>query len=439
MVENIENGKEDYTWDLIHSDFVKHMREKPHLTPSGRLKTREKIDYRRVIENASRSMIRFKKPERLIKMIVRVITEQVGVTHAGVLLFKEKKSSFVLIDSKGEIGKKMPVGFIRLPETNPLIKIFTNRKAIILDERGVLSQANMKLILKDKELMKKNPEIRNRINEVKSQMTLLSADICIPAYFKRKLLGVLVLGPKISGRKFDSNEIGFFVTLANDAAMAITNAQLIESLQEKIREIERLYESERRLFLHTSIALAAAIDARDPYTAGHTERVTHYSLSITDELVGDLDVKDYEKFKEKLHIAALLHDIGKIGIQDSVLNKNRALTKAEQQIVMKHPQIGATILQPIRELGDIIDAVRYHQEKYDGTGYPRGLKGEDIPLLARIISVADTFDAMTTDRPYRRKRKVKEAVREIVKNSGSQFDPKIADAFLRAYEKGNIV
>ena len=440
MVEKTnDDNKQSYTWKALHGDLVDHIQVRPHFTPSGRLRSKDKIDYRQVIEDASRSMIRFKKPERLIKMIVRVITEQVGVDHAGVLLFKENKNSYVLIDSKGEVGKKIPVGFIRIPQQNPLISIFAKRKTLLLDERGVLSYGNLKQILKDKQLLKNDKALKQDINNLRKEMELLGADICIPAYIKRRLLGILVLGPKMSGKKFDSDEIGFFVTLANDAAMAISNAQLIESLQDKLAQIETLYDEQKRLFIHTSIALAAAIDARDPYTAGHTERVTNYALSILDELHKTNELPDFNSFKGNLHIAALLHDIGKIGIRDNILNKTGKLTKEEQEIIKKHAEIGAAILQPIRELGNIIEAVRYHQEKYDGSGYPEGLKGENIPLMARIISVADTFDAMTTDRPYRKKRNIPEAVVEIKNQSGKQFDPVLCKAFLSAYENGTII
>ncbi len=442
MVEN--NGEERrHTWRGFHRHLVNHIQERPHFLPSGRLKSKLKVDYRQVIENASRSMIRFKNPERLIKMIVRVITEQVGVVHAGVLLYKEPKKSYVLIDSKGEVGMKIPVGFIRIPEGNPLIKIFSEKKSFVLDERGVLTVDKLQQVLKDKELLKKNPKLKDKVNRLRKEMELLGASVCISAYFKKKLLGILILGPKLSGRKFESEEIGFFVTLANDAAMAITNAQLIENLQGKIKEIEGLYERERRMFIHTSIALAAAIDARDPYTAGHTERVTHYSMAIADEFcdISELETLcgNKKSFKDNLQIAALLHDIGKIGVRDNVLNKKRKLTNSEIKEVMRHAEIGAAILQPIRELGGIIDAVRHHQEKFDGTGYPAGLKGEKIPIMARIISVADTFDAITTNRPYRKKRNAREAMQEIKKCAGTQFDPLIVEAFLRAYKSGSLV
>lgn len=444
MTDEINKEDSTMTWRNLHQDFVSHVQEKPHFLPSGRLKAKEKVDYRLVIENASRSMIRFKSPERLIKMIIRVITEQVGVTHAGVLLYKDINKAYVLIDSKGEVGQKIPIGFIRIPQGNPLINVFSERRSMLLDDRGVLTYANLKIILRDKELIQREPGLKNQINSIRKEMDLLNASVCISAYFKRKLLGILVLGPKISGRKFEDDEMGFFVTLANDAAMAITNAQLIESLQGKIKEIEVLYSREHRLFIHTSIALAAAIDARDPYTAGHTERVTHYSLCIADEMsdypeVGDFG-KDLKKsFRENLRIAALLHDIGKIGLKDNILNKKRKLTKDEMKAVMAHAEIGATILQPIRELGVIIDAVRHHQERFDGKGYPAKLKEEEIPLLARIIAVGDAYDAITTNRPYRKKRDHREAVEEIKKNSGTQFDPIVVEAFLKAYNNGTIV
>ena len=412
---------------------------RPHFLPSGRLKkTAEKLDYRDVIEKASRSMIRFKKPEHLIRMIVRIIAEQVGVSHTGVLLHKKQKDSYVLIDSKGEEGRKIPIGYIRIPANNALINIFSEKKTPLLDERGVLTYATLPALLKNQALLNKEITLKHKITKIKEEMDLLGADICIPAFFKKRLLGILILGNKLDHTKFDNEEIGFFATLANDVAMAITNAQLIEDLQEKVKEVALLYEREHRLFIHTSIALAAAIDARDPYTHGHTERVTYYSLMIADEMGNTPEIQSYKNFRETLHIGALLHDIGKIGIPDNILNKKRQLNPKEYNKVKDHPQIGATILQPIKELKEIIDIVKTHQERYDGKGYPDGLKGDQIPFTARNVSVADAFDAITTNRPYRKKKNLTEAVKDIEKHSGTQFDPLVVTAFLKAYRKGKI-
>ena len=396
-------------------------------------------DYQLFLENASRLMIRFRKPERLIKMIVRVIDEQLGITHTAILLYKEDKNAFVLIDSKGEDGLKIPIGFIRMAFENPLIKIFNERKNYTISENGILVYEDIVSLSKNKESLAKHEELASLIELVLKQMELLKANLCIPLYSKKDLIGVLILGDKISKEEFTRQEIGFFMTLANDAAMAISNAQLIQNLQGRIDEIKDLYIREHRIFIHTAIALATAIDARDPYTHGHTERVTGYCLAVAGELEGIPEAQAYKNFKETLHIAALLHDVGKIGTPDAILNKDAKLTKKEFEKIKEHPVVGAAILTPIRELGDVAREIKYHQEQYDGKGYPEGLKASEIPLIARIIAVCDAFDAIITDRPYRRRKPSETGIQIIQQQSGTQFDPVVVSAFLLAYEKGKIL
>jgi putative two-component system response regulator len=213
--------------------------------------------------------------------------------------------------------------------------------------------------------------------------------------------------------------------------MAIRNAQLFKELE---LEINKKY----RLFIHTTVALAAAIDAKDHYTHGHTARVTNLSLEISRRLVQKNKRNFSEKFLEELHIAALLHDIGKIGIPESILNKEGPLNQEEKEHMRSHPHMGVTILQPIKELENSILGVKYHHERYDGTGYPEGLKGDKVPFIAAIIAVADAFDAMTTNRPYRCGLSKEKAKEEIHRQSGKQFHPLVADTLVELIEENRI-
>ena len=398
-----------------------------------------KLNYQVVLENASRLMIRFRKPEHLIRMIVRVIDEEVQTSHTAILLYKEKNKAFVLIDSKGEEGVKIPINFIRMTRQNPLIKIFHERKNYLISDTGTLTFGDLKALYENKEAFKKHPDLEGLVGLVLKQIDLLRAEVCIPCYYKKGLMGILILGPKLSKQKFSRQEIGFFMTLANDAAMAISNAQLIQDLQDKVDEVEDLYLREHRVFIHTAIALATAIDARDPYTHGHTERVTRYCLDVADEIEDIPEAMAYKNFRETLHISALLHDVGKVGCPDNILNKKGKLTKREFEKIKEHSVIGAAILTPVKELNDVAREIKYHQERYDGKGYPEGLKETEIPLIARIIAVCDAFDAITTDRPYRQKKMAEVALHEIRQGSGTQFDPIVVSAFTLAFEKGKIL
>ncbi|MCS7311440.1 MAG: HD domain-containing protein [Acidobacteria bacterium] len=206
--------------------------------------------------------------------------------------------------------------------------------------------------------------------------------------------------------------------------------RLLDEIQAYVRKLEDKAEENRRLFYDSIKMLAAAIDAKDPYTRGHSERVSRYARTIAQFM----DFSDEEI--EKVYLAGLLHDVGKIGIQDRILQKPAALTDEEYEIMKTHPERGYKIMKEIKQLADVVPGMRYHHENWDGTGYPFGLKGEQIPLIARIIAVADTFDAMTTDRPYQRRMPAEKAVERIVMLSGRRFDPKVVQAFVQAYEQG---
>lgn len=201
--------------------------------------------------------------------------------------------------------------------------------------------------------------------------------------------------------------------------------QYVLSLQAAVRE-------NKELFMNSISMLAAAIDAKDPYTRGHSERVKDYAMVIARQM--SFNAMELER----LEIAALLHDVGKIGIDDRILRKPTNLTPEEFEVMKTHPDKGANILSQIQQLADIVPGTRAHHENYDGSGYPQGMKGEEIPIFARVITVADTFDAMTTDRPYQKAFTLEFAMNRIRTMSGIKYDPVVVEAFTRACEDGKV-
>jgi putative nucleotidyltransferase with HDIG domain len=180
----------------------------------------------------------------------------------------------------------------------------------------------------------------------------------------------------------------------------------------------------RKMYLETIRALAAAIDAKDPYTKGHSERVAKIAVVLATELnLSDRDI-------ENIEYTALLHDIGKIGIDDSILGKSSKLSNEEFKKIKEHPIVGAKIIEPVDFLKNSYKTIYHHHEKYNGGGYPDGLKEKDIPLCARIIAVADAYDAMGSDRPYRKKLSKEKILKEFTEQSGKQFDPQIVNALM---------
>ncbi|MBI5195764.1 MAG: HD domain-containing protein [Nitrospirae bacterium] len=241
--------------------------------------------------------------------------------------------------------------------------------------------------------------------------------ICMPVKSKEKIIGVLQGINKNKGI-FTADDLELIKSIADQVAIAIENA--------------RLYIELRETFFATTQALAEMIELRDPYTGGHTKRVMNYST-----IIGRYMELDKTQF-EKLRLAAILHDIGKIGVRDAILLKQGGLNDEEFDKMKMHAHYGAEILGRIKQLKDVIPGVKDHHERFDGKGYPDGLKNEAISLIARIIAVADTFDAMTTDRPYRKGLSVEKAFEEFRKGSDTQFDKAVVDAFLNAWEDGEL-
>jgi len=228
------------------------------------------------------------------------------------------------------------------------------------------------------------------------------------------IMGVMVAINSSNKRDFDSTDVKLFNSVANGCAVFIENGRLFGDLKDLLLGLLR--------------ALARSIDAKDGYTHGHSERVAFVARWIAEHLARQKVLRP-EQIHE-VYFAGLLHDIGKIGVEDWVLRKAGALTESERDCVRRHPVIGAGILRGIKQMRDIVPAVMSHHERIDGAGYPNGLRGNQIPLIARIIGLADSFDAMTSKRSYRDAKTLDQAIGEIRSHAGSQFDADVAGAFL---------
>jgi response regulator RpfG family c-di-GMP phosphodiesterase len=225
----------------------------------------------------------------------------------------------------------------------------------------------------------------------------------------------------IEGQVFGTLDIHSNTILGDDKESKIL--YLLNRSAERMENVA-LYEGLYENMLSTLNSMAKILDARDPHTSQHSTRVTNFSLAMGNAL------KLPEEEKDILYIASSLHDIGKVGIPDSILLKEGRLTDEEFRIIKRHPDIGADILKPLPPMARETDIIRYHHERYDGKGYPSGIRGEEIPLLSRIITLADAYDAMTSDRPYRDGLRIEEAIEEIKRCEGSQFDPELARIFI---------
>ncbi len=254
-------------------------------------------------------------------------------------------------------------------------------------------------------------ELRTRAESgVMSEVSSSWSVFDMPLKIGDKTIGVFEL-VRDAKERIGREEKQMLETMASQAAIAIENA--------------RLFEDTQRIYYETLKSLASALEARDDYTRGHSERVATLSKNIA----GTLGLPELER--STIYNAALLHDIGKIGIRDEVLLAPRRLTRDEMAIIQKHPSFGNTILMPLKFLGEIREYVRHHHERWDGSGYPDKRKGDEIPLASRIIAVADTYDAMTSNRPYRDQLTKETAVSEITQAAGTQFDPDVVSAFLK--------
>ncbi len=256
------------------------------------------------------------------------------------------------------------------------------------------------------------------------------AQVLMPLWIRDEFIGLIVLGGKFSSEEYTTEDFEILKVISHQIAITLNNHALFMNLSEQLDENRRLYEEMRRIYHDTIQAFAAAIDAKDPYTRNHSQRVAKYSVAIAKELGWD------ESDIEGIYIAGFLHDVGKLVISNDILNKKETLTDREVRELRRHPTLSYKILSNIKfPWKDVVKMIRHHHEKLDGTGYPAALRNEDLSDGVKILSLADSFDAMTSERAYRSKMDLTGALEELKRCLGTQFDGKIVAAFCRVLEK----
>jgi len=383
--------------------------------------------YRKGLEKIARQMILIHRADIVIKLVLRTIVRDLKVRHAGIFIYDKEREAYIAKVSRGNAGFKIPSGFVKIKKDNPIINYFTAKRFPFCGDY-ILTDTVEKLIRSVK--LKNDAKAQEFLDGLRVNLDFYQARACVPGFFRKELVGVLFLGEKNNGDQFSPKDLSFLSTLASDIVMAIKNAWLFEDLSRQV-------DVNKRLFLQMISAFVSSIEAKDKYTRGHTERVMAYALNIAEKLKKRGELSNRAKFVDDLRTAALLHDIGKIGIPEHILNKPDVLSAEERGVIQEHPAIGENILKNVDELDMVRLGVKFHHERCDGLGYPSGLHGEEIPLIASVIGLADAYDAMTSDRPYRRALSRDEAIAEIKRNKGKQFAPSVVDAFLDYIQEAN--
>ncbi len=332
--------------------------------------------------------------QEILNLIMEIAKKTLDAEASSIFQIDEEKRELFFVVATGEKGKEAKT--IRIPWGKGIA--------------GWVAEHGKPLLVPD---VSKDPRFFQDVDKKTGFKT--KSILAVPLIRKGKVIGVAEVINKKGGGEFTVEDIILFEAIAEQAAVAMENAKLYSQLE--------------NLFLSSIRAIVNAIEEKDEYTRGHTGRVTEYSLLIGKRLgLSNDEIKTLE-------LSALLHDVGKIGIPDSILRKPGRLTDEEYAVIKSHPLRGVKILEPIENIRHILPGIRHHHERYDGKGYPDGLKGKKIPFYARIIAVADAFDAMTSDRPYRKGLPIEIARKEIEENRGTQFDPECADAFLRELDE----
>jgi HD-GYP domain-containing protein (c-di-GMP phosphodiesterase class II) len=326
---------------------------------------------------------------QMLEQVIKTAQKTLNIKAASILLFGDNEEELFFEVASGPVGR-----VLRQVKLNTRYGI-----------AGQVARTGKALIVND---VVRSEKFHKMIDDTTGFQT--RSLICAPLMVRQKILGVIEALNKSDDSEFGEQDLEAVVSMATTTAMAIENT--------------RQYQVILDAFRNTISALAATIDAKDPYAGGHSHRVMEYTLMTAAHFALSPEEMD------TLHNAAVLHDIGKIEIDSCILGKPGPLTPAEWEIIHQHPAAGASLLGEITFMEKARELVLYHHERYDGKGYPEGLKGEEIPLGARLIAIADAFDTMTTGRSYCPAVTIDQALKEIQNNAGSQFCPVAVTAFI---------
>jgi putative nucleotidyltransferase with HDIG domain len=352
----------------------------------------------KAINNSTRALVSASDTRQVLKKTMRPIVDVLGFDRAIIMLVDERRQfleySYAVGESEELLGKMKDYRIPLEREQNLMIRVLKKRRPVLI---------------RDVKAAGLNPS-----NRILTDFEPSSFIIC-PLITEDRVIGILAADRKQDQKSLTSADTEFLSIFANNIAAIFQRAQLDEQLQ-------RSYVSSVR-------ALVQAIEEKDTYTRGHSERVAGIVVQVARELgIAESEV-------EYLRFGSILHDVGKIGIPESIVRSPKPLTDGEYKIIQKHPLKGLEILQHIPFIRDHMYLIRSHHERWDGKGYPEGLRGEEIPLGARIVAIADAFDAMTSSRPYRKGLPPKQAAREIKKGMGTQFSSEVVQAFLSVFDR----
>lgn len=394
--KNLAAGKIEKVVNLAHQDELKDLALVFNKITSNLDRKIKELEYshlmtRELFEKIGHVITSSQKMEALLALIVQSLRKVLKADSGFIALYNNKDGHLYLRAYSG--SQKGLAENMRLPDDKGVIGyVIKNSKAMVIKKAG-------------------NQKNTNSCDD----MIHYNNIVCVPIIEKEKKMGVMGVIDQRDEEKVNAEDVFLLENLANQVASSIENFELNKNIEETYYE--------------TLLMLARVVEAKDAYSAGHLERVGAYVEKMADKLKLD------DETRKTLLGGATLHDLGKVGIQENILKKDGTLTPEEYEIIKQHSIIGEKILKPLHSMAKLSKLVRHHHELYDGSGYPDGLKGEEIPLISRILTIVDIYDAISTDRPYRKALSYCDSVSMLRSYKGNKLDPNLVEVFIEVMEE----